>query len=338
LNNPSSGFPLINRAIGGGGALGYPTGSTFKVITATAALQSGTITPDTSINDPGSVTISGQTFKDAGGAGAGTVSLRRALQVSSDVFFYTLGAQMNTPKPQGGALQNWASQFGIGRPTGIDIAGEGKGILPSPSWRERRNRFELACERRHHDHVPCGYSDLRQWSIGDNVQLATGQGDLLATPLQMAVAYAAIANGGTIVKPHVGLQVDQPNGTVLQKIDPPAQRHINIDAANLQAIRDGLRAAASQPGGTSADVFGNFPSTYPVYGKTGTAQHVNQADQSWYVCFVPGSATNRPIVVAVTIEQGGWGAQAAAPTAREILSQWFFGNRGQFIAGKSRTR
>jgi penicillin-binding protein 2 len=339
LNNPSSGFPLINRALGGGGIEGgYPTGSTFKAITSAAALQTAPsgFTADTVINDPGSVTISGQTFKDAGGFGAGAVSLRQALQVSSDVFFYTLGAWMNSRKPQGGALQDWARKFGIGQPTGIDIAGEGRGILPSPAWRSRRNAQELACERRTHK-TSCGITfDQRQWSIGDNIQLATGQGDLLATPLQMAVAYAAIENGGTIIKPHVGLEVDNANGTVLQKIDPPAQRRINVDPANLQAIRDGLRAAASQPGGTSADVFNGFPSQFPVSGKTGTAQHANQADQSWYVCFVPDG--KRPIVVAVTVEQGGFGAMAAAPAAREILSQWYLRNRGKFVAGASRTR
>jgi penicillin-binding protein 2 len=330
LNNPSRNFPLVNRAMGSP----YPTGSTFKVITATAALQSGTITPSTVIDDPGKITVSGQTFQDSGGAGAGAVSLVDAIRVSSDVFFYTLGAQMNSAKPKGGPLQYWANQYGIGRPTGIDISGEFNGILPSPAWRAMRNREELACEHRHHDTIPCGFSDLRPWSIGDNIQLATGQGDLEATPLQMAVVYSSVENGGTIVRPHVGLQVQDDNGNVLQNIDPPPQRHIGADQTNLQAIRDGLRAAASQPGGTSADVFAGFPE--PVYGKTGTAQHANAADQSWYVCYVPDP--KRPIVVAVTIFQGGFGAMAAAPAAREILSQWFFGNRGKFLAGSSKTR
>jgi penicillin-binding protein 2 len=330
LNNPSSNYPLVNRAMGSP----YPTGSTFKVITATAGLQSGTITPSTVIDDPGKITVSGQTFQDSGGAGAGAVSLVDAIRVSSDVFFYTLGAQMNSPKSAGGPLQYWARQYGIGRPTGIDIAGEFSGILPSPAWRAMRNREELACEHRHHDTVPCGFSDLRPWSIGDNIQLATGQGDLEATPLQMAVVYSAVENGGTIVRPHVGLDVQDDNGNVLQNIDPPPQRHIPVEVSNLDAIRSGLRAAASQPGGTSADVFSGFPQ--PVYGKTGTAQHATAADQSWYVCYVPDP--KRPIVVAVTIYQGGFGAAAAAPAAREILSQWFYGNRGKYVAGTSKTR
>ena len=184
-------------------------------------------------------------------------------------------------------------------------------------------------------HASCGISDKRPWSVGDNDNLAVGQGDLEATPLQLAVAYSAIENGGRIVRPHVGLEVEAPDGTVLQRIDPPAAGHVTIASQNLDAIRQGLRDAASQSGGTSADVFGNFPEQ--VYGKTGTAQRGLQADQSWYVCFVPNWATNKPILVVVTVEQGGFGAAAAAPAARQILSQWFFGKRGQFVAGSSRT-
>ena len=111
---------------------------------------------------------------------------------------------------------------------------------------------------------------------------------------------------------------------------------MNIAPQNLDAIRSGLHAAASQAGGTSADVFRGWPQNqYPIYGKTGTAQRPPQADQSWYVCYVPDP--QRPILVVVTVEQGGFGAAAAAPAARQILSQWFFGKRGQFIAGQSKT-
>jgi penicillin-binding protein 2 len=122
---------------------------------------------------------------------------------------------------------------------------------------------------------------------------------------------------------------------VLQKINPPPSRHINIDPLYLDTIRQGLRAAASQPGGTSADVFSNFPEQ--VYGKTGTAQYNGQQDYAWYACFVPPSATTKPIVVVVTVEQGGFGAVGAAPVARQILSQWFFGKPGTYTAGNSHT-
>jgi penicillin-binding protein 2 len=151
----------------------------------------------------------------------------------------------------------------------------------------------------------------------------------------LAVAYAALANGGTIVRPHLGLDVQNADGTVLQKIDPPPARHININPLYLETIRQGLRDAASQLGGTSDDVFGNFPEQ--VYGKTGTAQYSGQPDYSWYACFVPATATSKPIVVVVHIERGGFGDVAAAPVARQILSQWFFGKPGAFKAGSSPT-
>ena len=135
-----------------------------------------------------------------------------------------------------------------------------------------------------------------------------GQGDVQVTPLQLAVVYAALANGGTIVRPHIGLNVESQAGTVLQKIDPPPSRHIDINPLYLETIRQGLRAAASQPGGTSADVFGNFHQQ--VYGKTGTAEYNGQNDYAWYACFVPQTATSKPIVVVVTVAQGAAGPWA----------------------------
>ena len=333
LNNPSSNYPLINRAIQSAG----PTGSTFKPITATAALQSGAWSTTDVFDDTGQFCISGQCRHNAGGAVDGSLDIVDALKVSSDDFFYNLGALTNADPiahPGGGALQQWARAYGIGRPTGIDLGGEVAGNLPSPRWRTKIDQLELRCERKHH--VPsCGIADGRPWSIGDNINLAVGQGDVQVTPLQLAVAYSAIANGGTVVRPHIGLDVQQPDGTVLQQIDPPPARHLSISPLYLETIRAGLRAAASQPGGTSADVMGSFPEQ--VYGKTGTAQYNGQQDYSWYVCFVPDSATGKPILVAVWVEQGGFGAQAAAPAARQILSEWFFGKRGNFIVGQSKT-
>jgi penicillin-binding protein 2 len=331
LNNASSGYPLFNRAI----QSAYPTGSTFKGITSTAALQSGAWTLGETYDDTGVYSNGpGDVRHNAGHASYGVLDLTQAIKVSSDNFFYNLGRLMNSNAPKGGALQHWARAFGMGRQTGIDLGGENAGILPSPSWRTSRNKEEKACEHKHH--VPsCGIADGRPWSVGDNENLAVGQGDLEATPLQLAVAYSTIENGGKVVRPHVGMEIDQPDGTLAQKINPPPSRYVHIAPQNLAAIRLGLREAASQPGGTSADVFAGFPEA--VYGKTGTAQHLGQADQSWYVCFVPSWATGKPILVVVTVEQGGFGAQAAAPAARQILSQWFSGKRGQFVVGSSKT-
>jgi penicillin-binding protein 2 len=337
-----SGYPLLNRAIQTAG----PDGSTFKPITATAALQSGAWSVGEAYDDTGQFCEAGGLCRhNAGGAANGVLTLVDAIRVSSDTFFYNLGALMNSDKPDGGALQKWAHLYGIGRHSGVDLPGEVAGTLPTPTWRAGRNRLEAQCDaatglfagRPKHSPGGCGIADgtNRPWSEGDNVNLAVGQGDVQVTPMQLAVAYATIANSGRVVRPHVGLEVDSADGTVLQKIAPPPARQLTIDPAYLDAIRSGLRAAASQPGGTSADVFGNFHEQ--VYGKTGTAQYNGQQDYSWYACFVPPSATPTPIVVVVTVEQGGFGAVAAAPVARQMLSQWFFDKPGPYVAGASKT-
>jgi penicillin-binding protein 2 len=339
---PGRNNPLINRAI----SADYPVGSTFKIVTATAALTAGIITPDTVYDDTGTFREGNLVRRNAGGAAYGAVSLRQAIQVSVDTFFYDLGARLNADPathPTGGQLQSWARKFGFGGPTGIDLGGEHGGNIPTPRWRDRQNRLQAKCERAYARHpraarrafsAGCVFADgtNRPWSEGDNTSLAVGQGDFLATPLQLAVAYAALENGGTVVRPHVGLQITDPNGRVLQQIAPKPARHVAIPQTDLQAIQDGLHAAAQQPGGTSYDVMGTFPK--PVYGKTGTAQFTGRADQSWYVAYVPDAV--RPIVVAATVESGGFGAQAAAPAVRLILSQWF-GVRKEVIAGTSHT-
>jgi penicillin-binding protein 2 len=334
----AQGHPLINRAI----QSAYPTGSTFKAITATAALQSGAWSLGQTYDDTG-VYSNGptDTRHNAGHAAYGVLDIVNAIKVSSDDFFYNLGALLNSNDGNGGSLQRWASRYGIGQQTGIDVGGETKGILPTPNWRAGRDKLELQCEqgtgpfKGKGKHVFCGIADGRPWSVGDNENLAVGQGDLEATPLQLAVAYSALANDGKVVVPHVGQEIDYSNGTLFQRIQPPPARRLHYNEQYRHAILTGLREAASQPGGTSADVMGTFPEQ--VYGKTGTAERGLQANQSWYVCFVPSWATGKPILVVVTVEQGGFGAQAAAPAARQILSQWFFGRRGPFVAGQSKT-
>jgi penicillin-binding protein 2 len=339
--NSNSGDPLVNRAYQGAG----PTGSTFKSITATAALESGVWSTSDIFDDTGQFCISNQCRHNAGNAVDGSLDLENAIKVSSDDFFYNLGALTNSPAPNGGALQHWAHLYGIGRKTGIDLPAENPGTLPDAKWRAGRNKLEAECDnatgpftgKRKHPPGGCGiaFGDNRPWSIGDNESLAVGQGDVQVTPLQLAVVYATIANGGSVVTPHLGLDVQDPQGIVQRAFNPPAQRHIPINPVYLDTIRAGLRAAASQPGGTSAEVFQNFPEQ--VYGKTGTAQYNNQQDYAWYACYVPSSATSKPIVVVVTVQQGGFGAVGAAPVARQILSQWFFGNKGAYVAGSSKT-
>lgn len=331
LNSEANGAPLFDRATAGL----YPTGSTFKPITALAALERGIITPSTVINDTGCLKVGFTDFCSPGDRGAGAVNLVSALKVSSDVYFYILGRDLNGLDGQ--PLQKMAQRLGLGRRPGIDLPGAQPGTVPDRAWRDERGKLERQCRRKQKTEA-CGISDMRPWSTGDNVNLSVGQGDLQASPLQMAIAYAAIANGGKIVRPHLGLDVEDSQGRLVQEIDPPAARSVEISEEARTAIMQGLHAAASEPGGTSADVFAGWPQDrYPIYGKTGTAERgAGRPDQSWYVAFVPDRS--RPIVVAVTIEGGGWGATSAAPAARQILSQWFLGRKGDFVRGESHTQ
>jgi penicillin-binding protein 2 len=333
LTAQTSGSPLTNRAISGT----YATGSTFKPITALAALSAGIVTPGSVIDDAGCTTIGigpGSERCNAGKEANGPVNLVSALRVSSDVYFYKMG-QFLYSKP-GQVLQTWARRLGFGHRSGVDLPAEIKGNVPDAKWRDRINKAEADCRKEKHH--PCGIADgtNRPYSVGDNVSLAIGQGDLLATPLQMAVAYAAIENGGKIVRPHLGVRVEDDQGRLITKLNRPPAKTIKFDPTALAAIREGLHEAASAPGGTSTQVFQGWnQARFPVYGKTGTAQKNGQFDQSWYVCWVPDA--KRPIVVAMTIEQGGFGAEAAAPAVRQILSQWFYGKTGKFVVGQDRT-
>jgi penicillin-binding protein 2 len=296
LNSDAAGKPLFNRAIQGG----YPAGSTFKLITATAALEGGLITPDDVIVDGGSVKIGDVEFVNAGKAPHGPVAMRQALSVSSDVYFYLLGQKADT-SGDGLLIQRWARKLGLGQQTGIDLPGEAPGRVPTPEWRN--------------DWYERGLTD-RPWSVGDNVNLSVGQGDLLANPLQMAVAYAAIANGGKVVTPRLGLRIEDSTGRPLQELAAPAARRVDVDPAYRDAILEGLRSAAHDPGGTSTPVFETFP--VQIAGKTGTAETTSGIDQSWYVALAP--YPNPRYVVATTIEGGGFGAESAAPAVRQILT------------------
>jgi penicillin-binding protein 2 len=332
LTSEENGAPLHNRAVAGG----YPTGSTFKLITAVAALQSGLITPDTPLNDPGSLTVGDQVFRNAGDVAHGVISLRTALTVSSDVFFYQLGRDMDS-RGDGNALQTWARRLGLGRPTGIDLPEEAPGFVPSKRWRDRQYRkFSRCVERTNPTPTEislgeCGWQD-RPWSVGDNVNLSVGQGDLAANPLQMAVAYAAVANGGKVLRPRLGLRIENSAGQAEQNVEAPTARRLDLPAEFRQAILEGLRGAAGGTGGTSTAVFESFP--VPIAGKTGTAEKgAGRADQSWYVALAPWP--DPKYVVAVTDEAGGFGADTAAPMARLILAELFDVDEQQLVAGGS---
>jgi len=290
--------PLTNRAT----ESYYPTGSTFKIITALAALENDQVSLTEPIFDNGSITVGTQEFQNAGGASFGPVDLVHALQVSSDVYFYTLGLRMWKTNQ----LQREATKLGIGKESGFDLPGETEGLVPSKEWREQLVAEGLALED-------------RPWSAGDNIQLAIGQGDLQTNPLQMAIAYAALANDGTLVTPHVGLEVEDAAGRVLKEFNPEPHGKVKINPSYRSAVLEGLHLAAQAPGGTSYGVFGGFP--IDVAGKTGTVERPGHGDQSWYAVVAP--YPNPRVVTIVTVEEGGFGAESAAPAALRILEAYF---------------
>ncbi|MGB0613263.1 MAG: penicillin-binding protein 2, partial [Miltoncostaeaceae bacterium] len=227
-----AGRPLLDRAIAGE----YPAASTFKAITAAAALESGLYTPGESINSPGSVTLYKTLFRGFNNLDHGIINLVTALEVSSDTFFYELADR--SFRRQGWPFQDWSRKFGLGRPTGLDLTeGESAGLVPDLAYKRR------TCDRAT-DPINCS------WRPGDSVNMSIGQGNVLVTPIQMAVAYAAIANGGTVVTPTLGRAVVDQDGRVLRDlVSARASRPLGLKKGNADIIRRGLLRAANGNGG-----------------------------------------------------------------------------------------
>jgi penicillin-binding protein 2 len=326
--------PRLDRAIG----LAGTPGGTFEPIAALAALESGRWHADETYDDTGKWCVGPAPVichTNLGGGRAGVIDTVAALRISDDVFFDNLAARMNSTAPGGGPLQRLARELGFGRTTGIDLPGEATGTVPTPA------------------------TAAGGWPLGDNMNFALGQAGVAVTPIQLAVAYAAIANGGTVVVPRVGQGTAgslagavagrspaprAPGAVAGRSPAPRAPRRLRLDPTELHTVLAGMRAAAASPGGTSADVFGDFP--LPVYGAVGSANHgvpdptapmgIRVTYNSWYAGFVPATATDRPIVVVVDVKGGGRGARTAAPVARQLLSQWFLDHRGPWRPGRSR--
>lgn len=337
VGNGTNGGPLTDRAVNGT----YPTGSTFKPITAMAALEAGVLNPSEGLGAGRCIQVNGKgrEFCNAGKAEFGSVGLVQALKVSSDTYFFEVGERANA---RGRIIQQKAEELGIGsRPTGIDLPSELHGVMPDAAWRRRQNALEIKCEREKHK-SSCGIvAEKKPWTVGENMNLAVGQGDLITDPLQMAVAYSTLANAythggeGAVPTPHLGKEIDESNGGLLQSLSFPPARHVHLNPTDLGYVMEGIHEAASQTGGTSAEVWAGWnQAAHPVFGKTGTAQHVGKEDQAWYMAYIGDSS--RPIVIAVTVEQGGFGAETAAPVARLMASKWF-GVRGKFVVGSSKT-
>jgi penicillin-binding protein 2 len=312
LLRPQADDPLLNRAIAGE----YPTGSTFKVVDTVAGLQTGVLSPSTTLDAQGTYVNHGTTYHDWNPAGHGAIDLTQALVQSADTYFYQVGYDFYL-RP-GSELEGWAQRLGYGRLTGIDIPGEVAGLVPTPAW--RRHTYTRKTD-------PSWQIDSL-WKPGNSINLAIGQGDLLATPLQVAVNYAAIANGGYLVTPHLGLRVESPQGALLRRLAFPPPVNLGISGSYLAFVRNALHEAASTPAGTSYGVFGNYP--LAVSGKTGTAQVAGKGDYSWYASFAP--ASDPKYVVVVMIEQGGHGGTAAAPAARLIYDA-LFNVKGSVVGG-----
>lgn len=316
----AAGRPLIDRAI----QSVYPTGSTFKPVTALAGLSDGTITTSGTYVDNGCIKI-GRLETDVACNDQkivyGPVDLVRALAVSSDTYFYNIGITQFHKRSW--AIQDWARKLGFGQAPQVDLPGAKPGTIPSPKVTAEFARLERECRKK--KRAPCGiaYPDA-VYVGGDQVHFAVGQGMFQASPLQLAIAYSTIINGGTVPVPHLGQAITDQRG-IVQRIEIPAARRVKIDPAWRDAIMRGLIDAANGPGGTSRVVWDGWPRhRFPVAGKTGTAQVTGGAPQSWYAGYsYRGSPGRDPIVFVVTVEHGGYGAEMAAPIGRLLLSKYF---------------
>lgn len=293
--------PLLNRAV----QQHYAPGSTFKPFTALAGLISGAITPNTYQSCAGSFQFGDHLFRCWRPGGHGSIELHRALVQSCDVFFYRTGSKAGLD-----AIAEVAKSFGLGAISGFDSGQEVPGIIPNRDWYKYNTRTGF----------------LPGFTISD----AIGQGDVNVTPLQMAIAYAAIANGGKVYRPQIVLQVEENDGTVITNA-PDMRFTVNASPEQLKIVADGLAGVVNDPTGTA---FFHRPQkvSFQAAGKTGTAQVVAQGadrgkalsyeirDHAWFVSWAP---LDRPrIVVAVINEHGGHGSSAAAPLALELITYY----------------
>jgi penicillin-binding protein 2 len=293
--------PMLDRTIQGN----YAPGSTFKPFTAVAADEEHVAGPFDPIPCTGEHTYDKHTFKNWDLFANSVIDLPTALTISCDTYFYELGDRIYKERSdRGHPLQRWAGRFSFGQPTGVDLPGESGARLPTPAW--RRQYFK-------------GNPIEQQWTSGDSILMAIGQGDLTVTPLQLAVGYAAIANGGTVVTPHLAVDAER-DGVVRKRFRWVARRHLSIDPTLLGAIRDGLEGATHSPSGTASQWFAHFP--IDVAGKTGTAEVA--ADPNPTSVFASYAPANDPkIAVVVIIPSAGHGGDAAAPAALDFYARYY---------------
>jgi penicillin-binding protein 2 len=313
LNDPKSNAPLLNRTIDGL----YTPGSTFKLNTATAALDTGLITPGYGYYDNGTYKVPGCQYgsttcilHNSDGDATGTFNVSSALTVSSDDFFYNLGGMFYTQSAKYGQtpIQDQANQYSLGQLTGIDLPGEVQGRVDSQA-----ERLKL------HQMSPTGFPHTT-WYTGDNVEMAFGQGATVITPIEQAVAYSTFANGGTRYAPQVAAALVSPSGSVVKRFAPEVTGHVNIPPQNYQAMLTGFEGVVNTKGGTANLVPGlaSFPGG--LAGKTGTADtEIGKEPTAWFVGWGPTATAAQYLVVCV-IDQAGFGAAASAPVVSQIFN------------------
>lgn len=326
LNDDSR--PLLNMAVS---AYGFPPGSIFKMVTASAVLQEGVISVDRRLPAPGIIYLPNkyypdneelaQPFYDWLESGHGNINIVDAIARSSDVYFYKVaGGFKDEVSPGLGEerLAQWSEMYGLGQPTRIDLPSESSGLVPTRQWKR--------------------LTWSESWVTGDTYNMAIGQGYLTTTPLQMANVTAAVANGGTLYRPQLVYQVQDPNGTVVNGFQPDVLRHVPADPQVLATVREGMRGAVARSDGTAR--YAGLPTSVEIAGKTGTAEYCdyipeqqeckrdeegNLATHAWFTAFAPYDTPELAIVVFVhgngkdVIE----GSRVAAPIAADILRYWF---------------
>ncbi|WP_213954352.1 penicillin-binding protein 2 [Variovorax sp. dw_954] len=300
--------PLLNRALRGT----YPPGSTYKPFMAMGALQTGKRGPSVQINDPGFYNFAGHRFGSPEG-NIGNVDMRRSIQLSSNIYYYSLANEMGVD-----LIHDFMKPMGFGQITGIDLGGEVRGVLPSTEW--KRNAYKRP--------------EMKKWYAGETISLGIGQGYNSFTMLQMAQATSIIADVGRKHQPHLVVATRDTVTGKTTPVEPPPTIDLHFAPANVAVVREGLQAVIT--GGTARAVF--VGAGYVAAGKTGTAQAVTQAqntkynakaleehqrDHALFIAFAP--ANDPKIAVAVIVENAGWGAGAAAPIARRVFDYWLLG-------------
>ena len=277
----------------------YPPGSTFKIVTGTAALAAGKVTPYEQIFDSGTHWLIPK--GNAGGEALGWLDFRAAMAHSDNVYFYEMGNRLGVD-----LLGYYAKMFGLGEVTGIDLPYESPGLVASKEY-----KMEVYGE---------------EWYISETFDAAIGQGFNLVTPLQAAMVMGEIAANGNRYKPHLVKKIVTQDGELIKEIQPELSGHLDVDPSIVQLVQDGLHEVTKS--GTASRNFADFP--FEVAGKTGTAENPQGRDHGWFVGY--GTFDNPTVCVAVIVENGGYGASSAVPIGRQILEAAFAiqAQRGNF--------